>query len=146
MKKYKLIKAYPGSPKLGYIVEASNHSMFKNQAYYRGVRINSSNNQEFWEEIIEKPLFTTEDGVDVFEKQEVFELINNTKIFRITFLKCTSMTGKNSRKYFSTKEKAENYILMNKPCLSLNDVFNMGGKNNSIAFKKGLKDIVKSKL
>jgi len=93
-------------------------------------------------------LFTTEDGVDIFEGDEVFELINNTKIFRITFLKCTSMTGKNSRKYFSTKEKAREYILMNKPCLSINDFlsvsyFTVKSKNRTI---KRLKKLVNSKL
>ena len=93
-------------------------------------------------------LFTTEDGVDIFEGDEVFELINNTKIFRITFLKCTSMTGKNSRKYFSTKEKAREYILMNKPCLSINDFlsvsyFTVKSKNRTI---KRLKKLVNLKL
>ena len=99
-------------------------------------------------EHIKKPLFTTEDGVDIFEGDEVFELINNTKIFRITFLKCTSMTGKNSRKYFSTKEKAREYILMNKPCLSINDFlsvsyFTVKSKNRTI---KRLKKLVNLKL
>lgn len=43
-----------------------------------------------------------------------------------------------------TKEAAEEYILMNKPCLSLNDVFNtITWLDNS---KKLLKELVKQKL
>lgn len=50
--------------------------------------------------------------------------------------------------YFSTKEAAEEYILMNKPCLSYNDVINKwwsiaGSKPDSL---KLLKTLIKSKL
>ena len=68
---------------------------------------------------VKQPLFTTEDGVDIFEGDE-FIVVN---IF--TFNK--HRTGKyletnHMYKYFSTKEKAEEYILLNKPCLSYGDV------------------------
>lgn len=70
---------------------------------------------------VETPLFTTEDGVDIFE--------NNTSIYHvdkslnIKFIKHKDfkVISKNV-KYFSTKEKAEEYVLMNKPCLSINDI------------------------
>jgi hypothetical protein len=71
---------------------------------------------------IKKPLFTTEDGVDIFEGDDYFELLNLEKIFKVKLEKNKILTSKNSRKVFSTKEAAEEYIFSNKPCLSLNDV------------------------
>ena len=48
-------------------------------------------------------------------------------------------------KYFSTKEKAEEYILMNKPCLSINDLQFL--KREAIIYwDNKLKDLVKTKL
>lgn len=153
---------------------------------------------------LKQPLFTTEDGKDVYENDFVFETINDEKYFKVSFTKNSIMTGKNSRKYFSTeklaqdyinstkvlfctedgvdifegdlvyrvnragffifgngsgekmigkghdswipystKETAEEYILMNKPCLSLGEVLNINGRTNRIAFKQELKKLVK---
>jgi hypothetical protein len=67
---------------------------------------------------IKKPLFTTEDGVDIFEDEQHFTVdydFNCIKTKRIT------KPLDNDIK-FSTKEKAEEYILMNKPCLSLKEI------------------------
>lgn len=47
-------------------------------------------------------------------------------------------------KHFSTKEKAEEYIIMNKPCLSINDVLSVGQR--VIVDEGKLKQIVKSKI
>lgn len=52
MKKYRLIKEYPGSPKLGTIVESQNAVsgiLFEGKALYF---IETS--PEYWEEIVEK--------------------------------------------------------------------------------------------
>lgn len=75
-----------------------------------------------------QPLFTTEDGVEIFNNQtKVFEiqLINYYLNSNIPLRCCNKLIGSESRyptKVFSTKEKAEEYILMNKPCLSVNDI------------------------
>ena len=70
-----------------------------------------------------QPLFTTEDGVDIFEgdlvvcfDKDSFCIRNKTYLFK--------EYDKNDRTYlfFSTKEKAEEYILMNKPVLSLKEI------------------------
>jgi len=82
-----------------------------------------------------QPLFTTEDGVDIFE--------NNTSIYHvdkslnIKFIKHKDfkVISKNV-KYFSTKEKAEEYILLNKPVLSLKDLMKFF-PDTYIPFKKG---------
>ena len=50
-------------------------------------------------------------------------------------------------KYFSTKEKAEEYILLNKPCLSLNDIkFAISKINNPEEKRNKLKTLVKLKI
>lgn len=83
------------------------------------------------------PLFTTEDNVKVFEGDKVYML--NTKINPLSHSsldwnpeETVTLTEKHreikfhtlvtSIKYFSTKEAAEQYILMNKPILTLKEV------------------------
>lgn len=93
----------------------------------------------------EKPLFKTEDGVDIYEGDEV------TWLFRDEIkIAGTRKADKNMYiylKYFSTKEAAEQYVLLNKPCLSINDL-----KNNYDCFEaRGnneikLKELIKNKI
>jgi hypothetical protein len=66
-------------------------------------------------------IFITEDGVDIFEGNEVF-IVN--KFFSLGFSKGVKYNNHKDNKFFSTKEKAEEYIIMNKPCLSYNDIIN----------------------
>lgn len=97
---------------------------------------------------IKQPLFTTEDGVDIFEGDEYYYINSNFndpwKIIN-TKADCPDIINKNDLNYkrFSTKEKAEEYILLNKPCLSINDII----KNLTIIDGiKTLQDLVKSKI
>ena len=94
-----------------------------------------------------KPLFTTEDGVDIYEGDSyysvdeiywrILEPENTCKINYETYHK--------HRRNFSTKEKAKEYILMNKPSLSLKEVLdNFSSSRDST--KERLTKIVKSKL
>lgn len=100
---------------------------------------------------IKKPLFTTEDSVDIFEG-DIFWNINYQ--FQLSDLQVTNnkyelifLNKENRCKQFSTKEKAEEYILMNKPCLSLNDIeFAILKTNNAEEKRNKLKELVKSKL
>ena len=84
-----------------------------------------------------EPLFTTEDGVDIFKGDDLFLLGTNTwlctSISPVRDLKCHPFKGVtgNEFKYFSTKEKAEEYILMNKPCLSINDILSVSVNTHS---------------
>lgn len=228
MDKYKLIKEYPGSPKLGLIID--------NYVYTKGAEtINIKNEKEFWEEIIEKdykilsykgicgdiyelqssglykqnntinhivdfkryfihsikrlsddeiftigdnikgwvgdeegfkinyiylsnedlcfatylkndslmsgrscylsknypikikaPLFTTEDGVDIFEGDQVYT-VTNLQLIPLKWWKSYGNQGTplDGNKYYASKEKAEKYILYNKPILSLENVLDI---------------------
>ena len=65
-------------------------------------------------------LFTTEDGVDIFENNTSIYILDKFTIRHIKH-KDFNVISKHV-KYFSTKEKAEEYILMNKPLLSYGEV------------------------
>ena len=72
-----------------------------------------------------QPLFTTEDGVDIFDGDIFYSTRKDCSgriikyegnFFEIASTKCKEFVD------FSTKEKAEEYILMNKPVLSLKEI------------------------
>jgi len=112
---------------------------------------------------IKQPLFTTEDGVDIFEGSTFTRV--DIKQWKIWAENSEGVTKNYDKKenwdkrgilHFSTKEKAEEYILMNKPVLSLNDLKQFF-PDTYIPFKKGesatedintkqLEDLVKSKI
>ncbi len=123
-----------------------------------------------------QPLFTTEDGVDMYKDSDYYlvctetfpaEIINNVSVqainendlwkinmiivdqFRVL---CLHRKG---IKRFSNKKAAEEYILRNKPCLSYEDVLNFMFSNpgtNAIYYKlnsvvtEHLKQVIKKKL
>lgn len=88
-------------------------------------------------------LFTTEDNVDIFEdKNHYFYVNKNWYIDEIHNInKLNYETYHKNKPLFSTKEKAEEYILIHKPCLSLNDIFKDVEK-----MRKGLKTFENSEL
>ena len=80
---------------------------------------------------VKQLLFTTEDGVDIFEGDNLYSIDDrfNIKKHRLFNARYDDKTLLNNRvffnseyKHFSTKEKAEEYILMNKPCLSYGEI------------------------
>lgn len=103
------------------------------------------------------PLFKTEDGVDIFEGDKLYSICNmlNIKKHRLFNARYDDNTLLNNRiffnsdyKHFSTKEKAEEYIIENKPVLSLNDILNLkkkGFARNSTIFHE-VKELVKQKI
>ena len=98
-----------------------------------------------------QPLFTTEDGVDIFEGDNLYSIDNMLNIrkhllFNARYDDNTLLNNRiffnSDYKHFSTKEKAEEYILMNKPYLSLSDVWD----NLKVKDQKEVMKFVKSKL
>ncbi len=89
---------------------------------------------------VKQKLFTTEDGVDIFKgdlvvcfDKDSFCIRNKTYLFK--------EHDKNDKTYlfFSTKEKAEEYILYNKPLLTLRDIDELLCKNTSSYFLEKFK-------
>lgn len=71
--------------------------------------------------IHKKPLFTTEDGVEIFEDDNYYGVNKFLRIFSNNGEYFTAAYLENGSKRFSTKEAAEEYIMLNKPCLSYKD-------------------------
>ena len=69
-----------------------------------------------------QPLFTTEDGVEIFEGDNLFSVEKGFYLMQQIRASESITTLFKGRLFFSAREKAEEYILMNKPCLSLNNV------------------------
>jgi len=108
-------------------------------------------------EHFKQPLFTTEDGVDIFEGDLYYFIKkdNNYLLDRMSNRKFTGTPDDDTLTFFS-KEKAEEYIVMNKPCLSINEILKISTNNyrivvfgNRISYLIGDRDLeklVKSKL
>lgn len=89
---------------------------------------------------IKQPLFKTEDGIDIYEGDKFYR-INKDLMFwgisgEVTKEYDYKHLSKIGIKHFSTKEAAEKYVLLNKPCLSLNDLVPFF-PDTYIPFKKG---------
>lgn len=105
------------------------------------------------------PVFTTYDGVSVFTGDTYHSVLINHLAYRGPFV-CraaasgwVSYTNPRTCKTFSTKESAESYILLNKPCLSVNEMLPVFGKyiqdNSALALTKlanELTEIVKNNI
>ena len=87
-------------------------------------------------------LFTTEDGVDIREGDD-YCYIEDMKVCKSQAMNIKYNTNLKTIIYFSTKEKAEEYILLNKPFLSITDIENIPTWDNLI---EDLKKLVKSRL
>ena len=126
--------------------EIKEFSLKDTRCFSCGVNIN-------YIEKLRKVLFTTEDGVDIFEGDEFWYV--TTKGFNLWTKTCDSMSGGwavNAKKVgdipFSTKEAAEEYILMNKPSqITLTDIKQWWlGSIYSDEILESLIKLVKSKL
>lgn len=137
MKKYKLIKEYPGSWVKDTIFEFINNS---DRCLVNGISslvpaMSVINFPEFWEEIVEKqPLFTTEDGIDVFEGDYWYIVYidgydGSRSLFEVFYSNDGSGIPLNldriGIKRFSNREKAQEYIDNHKSKYSLNDVLDI---------------------
>jgi len=74
---------------------------------------------------VKKPLLTTEDGVDIFEG-DVFSIVYSD--LSVNYMVTDISLIKLGCKVFSTIENANDYIIENKACLSLNEIENILGK------------------
>lgn len=133
--KYKLIKEYPGSPNLGTEVEQESSS--KSYFFRSGnknlcvLKSHVEDNPEYWEKVNDNlwwVVFTEKDN-----------LFNPYKPYLIET--CLYQSN-DSRHYFKTEEEAYDFILYNKPCMSINDMKD----NVSLCFLNKLIRIVKLKI
>lgn len=107
----------------------------------------ASYNLPILEKVKERPvLFVTEDGVDIYEDHQYFYVSTD---WYVGVFNAYYNSEKIAYKTFSTKEAAENYVALNKPCLSVNDVLEIQiGMPTEHAFleTKKLKELAKQKI
>lgn len=81
------------------------------------------------------PLFKTEDGVEIFECDEFYFIAGSDKKFDHplgTLVASKNATARLALARFSTKEKGEEYIFLNKPSLSIQDLINIQKKTGCV--------------
>lgn len=92
-------------------------------------------------------LFTTEDGVDIKQYEDYYYIQKHS--FKIQYIHSAQSKSEEYKRtletliYFKSKEKAEEYILLNKSCLSYNDLKGIEIKSTS---RETIKEIIKSKI
>jgi len=103
-------------------------------------------------------IYTTEDGVDIFDQEDYEKLwgvalqaSGNDVIRQGTRMGLgESSTPPMNRKWFWDKKKAQEYLLYNRPCLSINDIATIyitaNSKNDKYKQPQKLLKLVKSKL
>jgi len=100
-----------------------------------------------------QPLFVTEDGVNIYKNQKYYGLYTKSWAIEehengIEYDIKLEDVADSSYLTFSTKEKAEEYILENNPCLSIADVFKVlkTVRVGEDCFKIKLEQFAKSKI
>lgn len=116
MRKFRLIREYPGSPKLGTIVKKEFSTEFiyivdgsKFGSRYGVMKYHVENNPEYWEEIIENKFMVSTRNSAFLNAYNVAKVNPNYK--------CNEY-----EKLFDSNEAAEEFIIYNKPCLSFSDL------------------------
>lgn len=133
MKKYKLIKEYPASPKLNSYAVINDADRIYCTIYDNNDKIWSNafgrmfveNYPDFWE-LIEKSTYywvNTRKLLDGdINLRDPFSLHCTNKVTNPNIEVFHSNYGV---KMFSTEEKAKRYIVENKPCVSANEIINL---------------------
>lgn len=96
-----------------------------------------------------KPLFKTEDGVDIFQGDKHWYVGDD--MMKVCFICSADSAVPFGLKTFSTKTAAEDYILRNKPIFSVNDILgNIPIRDevftSQINFEKYVMQLAKEKL
>jgi len=123
MKKYKLIKEYPGSPELGQIAlpytdsrdKVVHYVVERNQKkdcdYIAILKKHVEDNPNYWQE---------ENDIWYVVLLRDFAFRNAWEVIKVQ----EDPSGLEHKKYFKSREEAENFIIYNKPCLSINEIGN----------------------
>ncbi len=96
---------------------------------------------------VKSPLFVTEDKVEIYKGDEYCKVNNHSDYSIVTGFIAEGAHNNYKGLKFSSKEKAEEYVILNKPCLSINDLKNLfdyfGDRGNN---ELKLKQLVKNKI
>ena len=115
MRKFRLKKSYPGSPKIESVVEESsslNVYVFEdveNSIFFKTPKRYIEDNPEYWEEVIENKFMVSTRNSAFLNAYSVAKVNPNYKCNEYEVL-------------FNSREDAKEFILYNKPCLSYGDL------------------------
>lgn len=133
MKKYKLIKEYPGSPKLGTIVQKEFY-FYKNREtndIFGILKYHVEDNPEYWEEVIENKFMVSTRNAAFYNAYKILTVSSDFKPKEYHYL-------------FNTKEDAEEFILNRKPCLSYSDlIWNFSENTKKNRLEVDIDDLLK---
>ncbi len=94
-----------------------------------------------------KALFTTEDGVEIFSWHNVIWWVNKHWFYNSSQASMYEVDNMKGSKYFSTEEKAKEYILLNKQIqLSYKEIADVLNSEYFYAPLQIIKDLFKSKI
>lgn len=131
MKQFKLIKEYPGSPNVGEIAtyrEDIGDYVINNPYHQPLPKRSVENYPEFWKEITEPPLITTEDGFKIYEGDKVYRVrsMPNNTFYGIHPVRLNSpMVYYHGDKYFYKEKNADKYVEENEPRYSKKQIINL---------------------
>lgn len=93
-------------------------------------------------------IFFTDDNVKIYEGDEYFFCGEPLIVYssKTVWHDIDSALQRTINKYFSTREKAEQYVLMNRPCLSIQDMLNNGSIAQGSPQTESLIKLAKTKL
>jgi len=107
---------------------------------------------EYITEIVKEPIFTTEDGVDIYQGMSYWCVNTSSHLWTLWLQTAREKTQLHKNVLaFATEKAAQNYIKYNKPVLSYNDVAEivsdvMGKDYYIILCKNKFEQLVESKL
>lgn len=115
-------------------------------ATIHGLENNNYNLNLVYKAKVRQPLFTTEDNVEIYEGDAIwsvdidFVIIGMYPIYKNTY--------HTEIKYFKNINAAEKYVLMNKPCLSFNDIMSISDATFGFlrVHEKALNKVVNEKI
>jgi hypothetical protein len=144
-KLYKIVKAYPFSPPVGTILHYDSFADWyqnANEDYIVESRI-IEKHPEYFEEVKDEYRFL------VYTKDRAF--YNSWKVVEFRKQPEDYNDKKDSEfiRFFKTKAQATEYIILNKPCLSITELFELSNQKDScinIRRASELKELVKSKI
>lgn len=111
MRKFRLKKSYPGSPKIESVVEESSSLSayvfedVENSIFFKTPKRYIEDNHEYWEEVIENKFMVSTRNSAFLNAYSVAKVNPNYKCNEYEVL-------------FNSREDAKEFILYNKPCLS----------------------------
>lgn len=102
-----------------------------------------------YEEKHKEPILTTEDNEDIFGGESIYSVTDD---FQLCYTSIATKENVQGIRVFAKRENAEEYILMNKPILSLNDLLSVWGFSDEFDVYKSsplfqnFKNLAKTKL